>query len=60
MSEKMTEATRFTIISLDIRLNGMVAQADMTRFLTVRMKLSISGACSFLGEQFRFILTALI
>ena len=42
------EATRCTIISLHIRLNGMVARADLTRYLTVRMKRSISGTCSFL------------
>ena len=58
--QKMPEATRCTIINLDIRLNGMVAQADLTRSLTVRMKLSISGTCSFLDAQFRFMPRAVI
>ena len=57
---KMAEATRCTIISLDIRLNGMVAQADLTCSLTARMKRSISGTCSFLDAQFRFMPRAVI
>ena len=52
---KMAEATGFTIISLDIRLNRMVAQADLARSLTVCVKRSISGTCSFLDAQFRFM-----
>ena len=55
LSQKMAEATGCNIISLDIRLNGMVARADLTRSLMVRMKRSISGTCYFLGEQFRFM-----
>ena len=47
LSQKMAEATRCTIIRLDIRLNGIVAWADLTRSLTVRMKRSISGTYSF-------------
>ena len=53
--QKTAEATICTIISLDIRLNGVVARADLTRSLTVRMKRSISGAYSFLDGQFRFM-----
>ena len=40
LSQKMAEATRYTIISLDIRLNGMVVQEDLTRSLPVWMKRS--------------------
>ena len=58
--QKMAEAKIFTIIGLDIRLNGIVARADLTRSLMVRMKCSISGKCSFLGEQFRFMTRAVI
>ena len=47
--KKMAEATGCTIIRLDICLNGLVAQADLTHSLTVRMKRSISGTYSFLG-----------
>ena len=54
-SQKMAEATRCTIISLGICLNGMVARADLTRSLTVRMKRSISGTCSFLDAKFSFM-----
>ena len=43
------------MIRLDIRLNGMVDRADLTRPLTVRTKRSISGTCSFFDAQFRFI-----
>ena len=53
--QKMTDATRCTIIRLDIRLNGMMTRADLTRSLTVRMKRSISGTCYFLDAQFRFM-----
>ena len=60
LSQKMEEATRCTITSLDICLNGMVARADMTRSLTVWMKPSISGTYSFLDAQFRFIPRAVI
>ena len=35
---KTEEATRFTIISLDIRFNRMVAWADLTCSLTVQTK----------------------
>ena len=35
LSQKIAEATRCTIIRLDIHLNGMVDQADMTHSLTV-------------------------
>ena len=58
--QKMAYATRCTIISLDIRLNGMVDRADLTRSLTVRMKRSISGTCYFLDAQFRFMPRAVI
>ena len=51
----MAEAKRCTIISLDNSSNGMAAQVDPMRSLTVRMKLSISGTCSFLDTKFRFI-----
>ena len=40
-------------MTLDISLNTMVARADLTRSLMVRMKRSISGTCSFLDAQFR-------
>ena len=40
LNEKMAEATRCIIISLDIRLNGMVAWSDLTRSLTVRTTLT--------------------
>ena len=49
LSQKMAEATRFTIISLDIHL------ADLKLSLRVRMKRSISGTCLFLDAQFRFM-----
>ena len=60
LSQKMAEAKRCTLISLDIHLNGMVAQADLTRSLTVLMKRSISGTCSFLDAQFSFMPRAVI
>ena len=60
LSQKMEEAKRCTIISLDIFLNGIVDQADLTRSLTVWMKRSISGTCSFLDAQFRFMPRAVI
>ena len=60
LSQKMAEATRCTIMRLDIRLNGMVDRADLTRSLTVRMKRSISGTCPFLDAQFRFMPRAVI
>ena len=41
LSQKMVEATRCTIMSLGINLNGMVAWADLMRSLTVHMKRSI-------------------
>ena len=53
--QKMEEVKRCTIISLDIHLNSMVARGDLTRSLTVQMKRSISGTCSFLYAQFRFM-----
>ena len=49
LSQKMAEAKICTIMSLDIRLNGMVAHADLIRSLTVQMKFSISGKCYFFG-----------
>ena len=52
---KMAEATRCTIMSLDICLNVMVARDDLMRSLTVWMKRSISGTCSLLDEKFRFM-----
>ena len=52
---KMAKAKRCTIIILNVRLNGMVAQADLTRSLIFRMKRSISGTCSFLDAQFSFM-----
>ena len=55
LSQNMADVTRFTIISLDIIVNGMAARADLARSLTVQMKCSISGTCSFLGAHFRFI-----
>ena len=55
LSQKMAETTRCTIIRLDICLNGMVDQADMTCSLIVRMRRSISGTYSFLDAQFRFM-----
>ena len=60
LSQKMEEATRCTIMSLDIRVNSMVDQAGLTRSLTDRMKRSISGTCSFLDAQFRFMPRAFI
>ena len=60
LSQKMLEATIFIIIGLGIRLNGMVAQADLTRSLTVWTKSSISGKCYFLYEHFSFIYIAVI
>ena len=59
-SQKMSEATRYTIMSLDISSNGMVAWADLTRSLMVRTKRSISGTCYFLDAQFRFMPRAVI
>ena len=58
--QKMEEATRCTIIILDLCLNGMVARANLTRSLTVQMKRSISGTCSFFDAQFRFMPRAVI
>ena len=60
LSQKMAGTTRCTIISLDIRLNGMVAWADLMRYLTVWMECSISGTCFFLDAQFRFMPRAAI
>ena len=60
LSQKMSEATICTIISLGIRLNGMVAWVDLTRSLTVQIKRSISGTCSFLDAHFRFMPIAVI
>ena len=60
LSQKMAEAKICTLVMLDICLNGMVDRVDLTRSLTVRMKLSISGTCSFLDAQFRFIPRAVI
>ena len=37
-AKKMAEAKKCTIISLDIRLKGMVPRADLTRSVTVRAK----------------------
>ena len=51
----MSESTRCTIISLDIRLNSMLDWAHLTRSLMARMKHSILGSCSFLCARFRFI-----
>ena len=51
----MAEAKICTIISLYTSLNGMAARVDMTCYLTVRMKCSISGTCSFLDAHLRFI-----
>ena len=45
--QKMAKATRCTIIILDICLNSIVYRADLTRYLTVQMKRSISGKYSF-------------
>ena len=56
----MAEAKGCTIINLDIHLNGMVSRADLARSLTVRTKRLISGTCSFLDAQFRFIPRAVI
>ena len=55
LCQKMVYATIYNIISLDIRLNGTVAQVDLTRSLTFRMKSSISGTCYFLDEKFGFM-----
>ena len=41
LRQKMAEATLCTIVSLDVRLNSMVAWVDLTRSLTVGMKRSI-------------------
>ena len=60
LMQKMAEATRCTITSLDIHLNGMVDWVDMTRSLKVQMKRSISGTCYFLDAQFRFMPRAVI
>ena len=51
----MSEATRYNIINLNIRLNSMVDQKDLTLSLTVRMKRSLSGTCYLLDAQFRFM-----
>ena len=51
----MAEAPRYISISLDNIFNSMVDQVYLTRFLTVQMKRSISGTCSFLGAQFKFL-----
>ena len=55
LRQKMTEATRCTIIILYILLNIMLDQLDLNRSLTVQMKRSISGRCFFLDAQFRFM-----
>ena len=60
LSQKMVEATRCTVISFNIRLNGMMSWADLTRPLTVQMKCSISGTCYFLNAWFSFIPRAFI
>ena len=60
LSQKVVEATRCNIMSLDIRLNGMVAWTELTCSLTVWMKSSISGTCSFLDTQFWFIPRAFV
>ena len=53
--QNMAEATRCTIMILDIFLNDMVHQVDMTGSFKVQMKRSISGTCYFLDAQFRFM-----
>ena len=58
--KKISEATRCTIMILDICLNGMVDRVDMSCYLIVRMKCSISGTCCFLDAQFRFMPGAVI
>ena len=55
LSQKMAEVTICTIIRLNIRLNGMVARADLTRSSTIRMKVSILGTCYLLDAHFRFM-----
>ena len=60
LRENMAEVSRCTIISLDHCLHDMTARADLTRPLTVRMKHSISGTCSFLDVHLSFIPRAVI
>ena len=48
LSQKIAEATRFTIISLYTHLNVMVPWADLMQSLTVCMKRSIPGKFYFL------------
>ena len=52
-SKKIAEATRWTIIHLDISLKGIDSWAEWTRSFTFQLNCSISGACSFLDAQFR-------
>ena len=60
LNQKMAEATRFTITSLGVCLNGMVDREDLTRSLTVQMKPSILGKYFILDAQSRFIPRAVI
>ena len=60
LSQKMVEVTRYTIISLDVHLNGMVDQADLMCSLLFWMKRSISGTYSFLDAKFRFMPRAVL
>ena len=53
--QKMEEATKCTITSLDTCLNDMADRADLTLSLTVRMKCLISESCYFLDEHFSFL-----
>ena len=52
-SQKIAEAKRWTIINLEIRLKGMTAQVDRTRYFMLQLNRSISGTCYFLDAQFR-------
>ena len=45
-SQKISVATLWTIISLEIRLKDLATRTDLTRSLTFRLNRSISGTCS--------------
>ena len=52
-SQKIAEATRWTIINLEISLKGMTAKVDRARYFMLQLNRSISGTCYFLDDQFR-------
>ena len=53
--QNIAMVTGWTIINLDIKLKGMAAWAYWTSFLKILLHRSISGTCSFLDAQFRYI-----